>query len=277
MTKLYRDRDWLYDKYINEQLSTTQIAKMLNVNHDTIWRWLKKFNIPTRPVINENPDVDDYFYEVMDGIMIGDGNLNISNGGKNVNFIIAQTKKQSEFIYWIAKFLNEYNIEYKLYKRERYKRDYIKKNGENGYTNSSLIIQTKCYELFNNIYHRHYNEKERLIPKDIKLTPLQLALWYISDGNLNYDKRKCAYQIRLSTHRYHINDLKWLVNEINDLHGIKFNIYRQCKNKENYGHILKIGKKNDIYNFCKIVEPYMCDCFKYKIRCLNDERWLSKL
>ena len=84
---------------------------MLNVYHSTIWKWLKKLNIETRPVINKNPKVDDYFYEVMDGIMIGDGNLNIPNNYKNASFQIAQIEKQSDFIYWIANFLDEYNIE----------------------------------------------------------------------------------------------------------------------------------------------------------------------
>ena len=82
---------------------------MLNVYHSTIWKWLKKLNIETRPVINKNPKVDDYFYEVMDGIMIGDGNLNIPNDYKNVRFQITQTEEQSEFIYWIVNFLDKYN------------------------------------------------------------------------------------------------------------------------------------------------------------------------
>lgn len=275
---LYRNKDWLYDKYINEQLSTRQIAKILNVSQKTILNWLNKYNIQTRPVINKNPDVDDYFYEVMGGLIIGDGGLNMSNSYKNAIFRMTQTEKQSEFIYWIVNFLDKYNIEYKLYNIDEYKRDYIKKNGENAYDNPQLRIQTKRYELFNDIYYKHYGENGRLIPKDIKLTPLQLALWYMSDGSLRYNKKSGLYRMHLSTHRYHIDDLKWLIDKINNLCGIKFNINRDNRIKDkNYGYYLQTGKRHQVYKFCKLIEPYICNCFKYKVECLNDEQWLSKI
>jgi hypothetical protein len=279
VNELYKDKNWLYDKYVNEQLSTYQIAEILSVSHQTIWKWLKKFNIQSRPrsYCLPNPKLDEYFYEVMDGLLIGDGHLNIQNDCKNVMFEISQTEKRSEFIYWIVDFFDKYNIEYRLYKKDGYKRDYIKKNGKSGYVYPQLKIRTKRYKLFNSIYHKHYNGKGRLIPEDIKLTPLQLAIWYMSDGDLKYDKRSGSYQIRIATHRYYIDDLKWLVDEINKLYGIKFNIYRECKNKENCGYRLATGKKYQVYKFCKLIEPYMCNCFKYKIECLNDEQWLSKL
>jgi transcriptional regulator with XRE-family HTH domain len=275
---LYRDRDWLYDKYINEQLSALQIAKMMNVSQSTILKWLRRFNIETRPIINKNPKVNEYFYEVMGGLMIGDGNLNIPNNYKNASFQIAQIEKQSDFIYWIANFLDEYNIEYKIYKRDKHKNGYIKKDGKVGIRNPQLRIETKRYELFNDIYYKHYGENGRLIPKDIKLTPLQLAIWYMSDGSLEYNKCAGSYQIRLSTYRYHINDLGWLVENIYDLYDIRFNMNRdgRVKNK-NCGYRLTIGKKHQVYKFCKLIEPHICNCFKYKVECLKDEQWLSKI
>jgi len=48
LTKLYKDRDWLFDQYINQKKSTPEIAKSLNVNRTTILNWLVKFNIPRR-------------------------------------------------------------------------------------------------------------------------------------------------------------------------------------------------------------------------------------
>jgi phage antirepressor YoqD-like protein len=281
MSELYKDRDWLYQKYVNESLSSIQIAKMVNVSQQTIWTWLKKFNIQTRNVgirLLPNPEVDEYFYEVIDGLMIGDGCLRIPNGYKNANFIIAQIEKQSEFIYWITEFLDKYNIDYKIYKRDKHKNGYIKKDGKVGIRNPQLIIETKRYELFNDIYYKHYNGKKRLIPKDIKLTPLQLVLWYMSDGSLYKSNNANVYKITLSTYRYHIDDLQWLVDKIDDLYNIKFYMIRDNRIKDkNYGYTLTTGKKEYVYKFCELVEPYICDCFKYKIRCLEDEQWLSKL
>lgn len=46
--KEYKNRDWLYQKYIEEKLSTGRIAKLYQFKKCVIWRWLKKHNIPIR-------------------------------------------------------------------------------------------------------------------------------------------------------------------------------------------------------------------------------------
>jgi hypothetical protein len=51
---LYQDREWLYQKYIREKLSTVEIARLYREEENkwcdpnTISRWLKKHNIPMR-------------------------------------------------------------------------------------------------------------------------------------------------------------------------------------------------------------------------------------
>ncbi|MBX9686627.1 MAG: hypothetical protein K2X27_07985, partial [Candidatus Obscuribacterales bacterium] len=51
---LYQDRDWLFDKYVNEKLSTVEIARIYREQENrwcdpnTISRWLKKHDIPMR-------------------------------------------------------------------------------------------------------------------------------------------------------------------------------------------------------------------------------------
>lgn len=42
------DRDWLYQKYVEEGLSTYQIGKIVNRNPKNVYRWLKDLAIPTR-------------------------------------------------------------------------------------------------------------------------------------------------------------------------------------------------------------------------------------
>jgi len=48
--RIYRDRDWLYNQYINKLKSTKEIGKFCNVGHRLILSWLKRFNIPTRSI-----------------------------------------------------------------------------------------------------------------------------------------------------------------------------------------------------------------------------------
>jgi len=48
MTKLYKDKNWLYEKYWGEKISTSAIAKLCNVNAGAIRYMLIKFNIKRR-------------------------------------------------------------------------------------------------------------------------------------------------------------------------------------------------------------------------------------
>ncbi len=41
-------KDWLYQKYWTEELSSTEIARLLSSHHKKILRWMEEFNIPRR-------------------------------------------------------------------------------------------------------------------------------------------------------------------------------------------------------------------------------------
>ncbi len=44
----YRQRDWLYQKYICERLSTHQISALIGADNATVLRWLRENQIPLR-------------------------------------------------------------------------------------------------------------------------------------------------------------------------------------------------------------------------------------
>lgn len=46
--ELYKDKEWLFDQYITKKKSTAKISKICNVTSVTIWRHLKKNEIPLR-------------------------------------------------------------------------------------------------------------------------------------------------------------------------------------------------------------------------------------
>ena len=45
---LYKDRDWLYSKYIIEDFTITDISKLLDVGTNTISYWVDYFDIPKK-------------------------------------------------------------------------------------------------------------------------------------------------------------------------------------------------------------------------------------
>ena len=46
--KLYRDRAWLEDAYVEEGRSMADIGRQFGISAAAINQWLNKFNIPTR-------------------------------------------------------------------------------------------------------------------------------------------------------------------------------------------------------------------------------------
>ena len=46
---LHQNKEWLYRKYIVENLDCVQIGNLVDRDAKTIWYWLKKFDIQTRP------------------------------------------------------------------------------------------------------------------------------------------------------------------------------------------------------------------------------------
>jgi len=46
MSKEYRDREWLYEQYVEKERSITDIAEELGVDHTTISKWRRKLDIP---------------------------------------------------------------------------------------------------------------------------------------------------------------------------------------------------------------------------------------
>jgi hypothetical protein len=51
--KKYKDREWLYEKYVEEGLTNVEIADICDVSDSTICLWKKKFDIPSR---DETPE-----------------------------------------------------------------------------------------------------------------------------------------------------------------------------------------------------------------------------
>ena len=54
MEKIYQNRDWLYEQYINLRKSTIKIGKECNTSNTVIGKWLRKLNIPIRTISEAN-------------------------------------------------------------------------------------------------------------------------------------------------------------------------------------------------------------------------------
>ena len=178
MNKVYQNREWLYNKYIEEELSLSKINKLCGINgHSTISNLLKKYNITIRSVSKAKHleqanycNLSQEAIEWIDGELLGDGCL-ITRSRYSAEFYYGS--KHIEYIQYVSNTLKSFGI-----KQVGRIRKYHHKNlncFSYGYCSKSYVELLPIREQW-------YPNGKKIIPKAIKLTPLTVRQWYIGDG-----------------------------------------------------------------------------------------------
>lgn len=213
----YKNKDWLYQKYIIEGLTTVQIGKLYEVYDTVIGRWLKKFNISRRSRAKaahlssaNHCNLSQKAIDWISGEMLGDGSIQ-SVSPYSAYFVYGS--KHFEYIKYVKNTLKSFGIEggkiiKRYHKKENVlfaKRDYC-----------SYFYRSYCYVELLPLRNKWYPNGKKIIPKDLKLNPLILRHHYIGDGSLIHPKQGKPY-IYLYTNGFTIPDVEWLTDKINKL------------------------------------------------------------
>ena len=177
----------------------------------TILNWLKKFNIPIRS-INEafhlargnHCKLSNEAKQWINGELLSDGCL-YSQSKWSARFIY--TSKHEEYILHISDTLNSFGIKqcgkiHKIYHKK--------------YNCYSYHYVSLTYEELLPIRKLWYPNGKKIIPRNLKLTPVVLLQEHIGDGCLKHPKDGRPY-IKLYTNGFLIEDVERLVEELNKL------------------------------------------------------------
>ena len=118
-----------------------------------------------------------------------------------------------------------------------------------------VFCKLAASSLLNPIYKAFYKNKVKIISKEYinKLSPLGIAIWFMDDGSSD----SCGYKFAVDC--FSDNDIQLLREMLLN----KFNIYTTYhKNQNKSIHVLMKSAKQ----FKSLVEPYICDCMKYKLQ-----------
>lgn len=210
--------------------SSRTIARELNSSHSQVLKHLKENGIRRRSITEsaklrtKKLTYSDKIREVIDGLTLGDGSIK-SQSGLSGNIVIAN--KSGQFIRYVKQLLDECNIANRIYVSKK------------GYT----YLESLSYDLLFDEYSRWYPDGKKIIPKDIKLSPLNVTLWYLGDGTISgvkYDRTgMICYRAKFCTNGFTISDVDFLVNLLEEK-GIR--CYRQVE-KGKYP-LINIGAKN---------------------------------
>lgn len=177
--------------------------------------------------------------ELIDGLLLGDGSLD--KRAKNARY--RHSCKYKEYIEYVIKELSKFGV----FTETIYDKD-------NGY-NTGRVFQ--CYSKIHNEltihYKRWYNNKKKILPSDLILTPLNLLHWYIGDGGFDSDKGYLR-QISIAAHSFSFEEREILCNKLR-------NFDLKVSNTKN-GKI-NITKKS-IPLFLSIIGKCPVECYQYK-------------
>lgn len=127
--------------------------------------------------------------EILDGLMLGDGNLSIGGKCINARLRINRSFEDYEYSNWILEvfkiFCTKKSLGIKTVFDGRYNKNY-----------KSIYFYTKRNYLFTEYFNRWYKNGNKILPKNLKLTSLVIAIWFADDGTIYENGKKlCIYKI----------------------------------------------------------------------------------
>jgi hypothetical protein len=102
------------------------------------------------------------------------------------------------------------------------------------------------------IYREFYQNGKKIIPDDLSLHPLSLAIWFMDDGSKSY---RALY---LNTQKFHYHEQ----NKLSMLLKRQFDI-KTSLNKDKKYYRLRIAVSS-VGRFLDIIRPYLLPMFCYK-------------
>ena len=244
--KLYQTKEWLESIYSKDKNSDPKIAMICKVSQPTIGNWRKKFCIKTRPhgesihLQNTNCcNLDSKSISWISGELLGDGCI---QSNSNYSACFAYTSKYLEYIKYVSNILKSSGIE------QAGKIGNLCFGIYHGYEYTS-----RNYAELLPIRKKWYPQGKKIVPRDIKLTPLVCRQWYIGDGCLTHSKTSSC--ILLSTCGFPIPDVEFLKEGLLKL-GFK-------STRQPSGNTIRISVYST-KDFLNYIGPCPVQCYQYK-------------
>lgn len=220
--KAFRSRIWLEYQYLTLHKSIYKIALEYRYDPATIHKWLKRFQIPIRGYseaarLNSNHvDLTFEATEFMTGLLLGDGHLSQHKWSSTY----CESSKSEGYLEWTSKELTNFGIE-QSGRIKRQEKDTHFPDNKVCHT-VTFHYNSRCYIELKDLWRKWYRpatEEElkvrpwkfiKIIPRDLKLTPLTCRQWYIGDGWLTHNAK--SKYVSFATNGFTSSEVCFLVN-----------------------------------------------------------------
>ena len=177
----------------------------------------------------EKPTIPSHFTDeqqsLIVGSMLGDGSLyNMRETTQKCSIKILRNEKDRSYLEWEYFFLKEFcssDIKSRSVYDDRTNKYYY---------NCSFF--TRSSKLFGEFYNKWYPNGKKIVPNDIQLNSLIMAIWFLDDGNVYVRKNAPhRFEVKFATDGFTKNNVEFLA----DLLCKRYNeYYGVCKHENNY-------------------------------------------
>lgn len=252
-TKKIIDEAQIIHLYVNEKLSETEISRRFGVSQQLIGRRLSANNVMRRTsseacaLLSDDRDLSS-MSELVDGLLLGDGSIESKNG-KTGRLSIGQAGPRRPWVDQLHSEFCKFGVTSSLYDRSGGP-TIIK--GKNCVNADARILRTHTYTWFGEQWQRWYPNGTKIVPLDVKLTPLSIALWYFGDGIGSTNK-----YVSFCTDSFTRSCNESICNVLQNTYGWHPTI--------SYRNRILLLRCEDRKSLLDMIEPLTPECFRYKL------------
>lgn len=189
---------------------------------------------------------------VITGLLLSDAHLRSIKDGQQSCFILDVKEENKEMIDFVAEYLTDFGIG-----------SCIDRQLHNGRFWSIRVTSYRNFA-FTELRKRWYKQNKKIVPYDIQLTEKCTAFWFMGDGTSSKNTSG-RVQVAFYTNGFMVEDIKILKTKLDFLDVpmiIRSRVIKNC----NPCHVMEISRKKDVIKLMELIEPYMLNCFKYKVK-----------
>jgi hypothetical protein len=179
---------------------------------------------------------------ILTGSLLGDGHLSKPRGNSNSYFSKCQCEAHIDYLKWTFEQLGNFSSSISVYD-----------NHCKGKAYKKAVYLTKALPQFTELRKKWYPDGKKIVPSDLKLSPLSIAMWFFDDGSNVVEYRGSKFSTNCFTR-----------DECSFLSNLLANYDIQCT----------VSKRNELLVRCAsyktlidLVKPYMLwPCFEHKVQ-----------
>lgn len=123
---------------------------------------------------------------------------------------------------------------------------------------AASLLYTPAYVELKPHRARWYPKEKKIVPRDLKLTPLTVTHWFAGDGT--YDPKG---HLRFCTNGFLQEDTEYLAREFGVQLGIRATTQESYRPGQFYIDILR---RDEAVKIRSLMTPYLADCIQYKVQ-----------